>query len=108
MPYGSWHKLHHREGTQPQLPIRCPVCREERKVTTHLRKVFLVAKRLTWDDKLVSAQDKVMNEELNWRSTTAWAFSISMLRTQNKLLVERRAASKNSIHIRTSTRRSSP
>ncbi|KAF1912716.1 hypothetical protein BDU57DRAFT_459317 [Ampelomyces quisqualis] len=28
--------------------------------------MFLVAERLTWDDKLVSAREKDVNEELNW------------------------------------------
>jgi hypothetical protein len=30
-----------------------------------MRKVFLVAKRLSWDDKIVSIHDKDLNEELN-------------------------------------------
>jgi hypothetical protein len=31
-----------------------------------MRKLFLVAERLSWDDKLVSRLDKDLNEELNW------------------------------------------
>ncbi|KAH7383171.1 hypothetical protein BKA66DRAFT_90691 [Pyrenochaeta sp. MPI-SDFR-AT-0127] len=66
MPYDSWHKLHHREETHPPLPFRCPVCRRERKLNAHMRKVFLVAERLTWEEGLVSIHDKDLNEELNW------------------------------------------
>jgi hypothetical protein len=43
MSFDSWHKLHHHEDIQPSLPFRCPVCRQERKATAHMRKVFLVA-----------------------------------------------------------------
>jgi hypothetical protein len=32
-----------------------------------MRKVFLVAERLSWDDKIVSIHDKNLNEELNWK-----------------------------------------
>jgi hypothetical protein len=32
-----------------------------------MRKVFLVAERLSWDDKIVSIHDKDLNEELNWK-----------------------------------------
>jgi hypothetical protein len=67
MPYDSWHKLHHREDVQPVVPFRCPVCRQERKVAAHMRKVFLVAERLSRDDKIVSMHDKDLNEELNWK-----------------------------------------
>jgi hypothetical protein len=66
MPYDSWHKLHHRDEVQPTLPFRCPVCKAERKVAAHLRKAFLVAERLSWDDTIVSVHDKDLNEELNW------------------------------------------
>ncbi|KAF2130230.1 hypothetical protein P153DRAFT_365860 [Dothidotthia symphoricarpi CBS 119687] len=66
LPYDSWHKLHHRPDTQPSLPFRCPVCKMERKVTQHMRKVFLIAERLTWDEGRISTHDKDMNEELNW------------------------------------------
>jgi hypothetical protein len=31
-----------------------------------MRKLFLVAERLSWDDKLVAMPDKDRNEELNW------------------------------------------
>lgn len=67
MPYDSWHRLHHRDDAQPPLPYRCPVCKAERKVVAHLRKAFLVAERLSWDDKIVSVHDKDLNEELNWK-----------------------------------------
>jgi hypothetical protein len=67
MPYDSWHKLHNREDVQPAVPFRCPVCRQERKVAAHMRKVFLVAERLSRDDKIVSMHDKDLNEELNWK-----------------------------------------
>jgi hypothetical protein len=67
MPYDSWHRLHHRDDIQPMLPYRCPVCKSERKVAAHLRKAFLVAERLSWDDKIVSVHDKDLNEELNWK-----------------------------------------
>jgi len=66
MPYDSWHKLHHRDDTQSPLPFRCPVCKQSRKATAHMRKLFLVAERLSWDDKLVAMPDKDRNEELNW------------------------------------------
>jgi hypothetical protein len=36
-------------------------------MTAHMRKLFLVAERLTWEEGLVSDQDKDLNEELNWR-----------------------------------------
>jgi hypothetical protein len=36
-------------------------------MTSHMRKLFLVAERLTWEEGLVSNQDKDLNEELNWR-----------------------------------------
>jgi hypothetical protein len=36
-------------------------------MTAHIRKLFLVAERLTWEEGLVSNQDKDLNEELNWR-----------------------------------------
>ncbi|CAO2655972.1 Nn.00g047750.m01.CDS01 [Neocucurbitaria sp. VM-36] len=67
MPYDSWHHLHHRENIQPSLPFRCPVCRQARKATAHMRKLFLVAERLTWEEGLVSIQEKELNEELNWK-----------------------------------------
>ncbi|KAF1845488.1 uncharacterized protein K460DRAFT_366363 [Cucurbitaria berberidis CBS 394.84] len=67
MPYNSWHHLHHREDVQPSLPFVCPVCRRERKATAHMRKVFLVAERLTWEEGLVSTHEKDINEELNWK-----------------------------------------
>ncbi|KAH5332012.1 hypothetical protein HBI23_072550 [Parastagonospora nodorum] len=66
MPYDSWHNLHHRDDMQPLLPFRCPVCKQSRKATAHMRKLFLVAERLSWDDKLVAMPDKDRNEELNW------------------------------------------
>lgn len=31
-----------------------------------MRKVFLVAERLSWDEKLISGPDRDLNEELNW------------------------------------------
>jgi hypothetical protein len=52
---------------QPSLPFRCPVCCEERKATAHMRKMFLVAERLSWDEKMVSMHDKDLNGELNWK-----------------------------------------
>jgi hypothetical protein len=67
MPYESWHSLHHRDEVQPALAFSCPVCRTPRKMTAHMRKLFLVAERLTWEEGLVSNQDKDLNEELNWR-----------------------------------------
>jgi hypothetical protein len=65
MSFDSWHRLHHGEDMQPSLPARCPVCRQERIATTHMRKLFLVAERLTWDDRLVWIHEKDLNEELN-------------------------------------------
>jgi hypothetical protein len=67
MPFDSWHKLHHPEDVHPSLPFRCPVCRKERKATVHLRKLFLVAERLSWAFKTVSSRDRDLNEELNWK-----------------------------------------
>lgn len=67
MPYDSWHRLHYRDSVIPLLPFRCPVCKVERKLATHTRKLFLVAERLSCDDKLVSMNDKDLNEELNWK-----------------------------------------
>jgi hypothetical protein len=67
MPRDSWRYLHHREDVQTSSPFRCPVCGQERKATAHMRKVFLVAERLSWDDKIVSIHDKNLNEELNWK-----------------------------------------
>jgi hypothetical protein len=32
-----------------------------------MRKLFLVAERLTWEDGMVSMHDKGLNEELNWK-----------------------------------------
>lgn len=32
-----------------------------------MRKVFLVAERLTWEEGIVSTHDKDLNEELNWK-----------------------------------------
>jgi hypothetical protein len=31
-----------------------------------MRKLFLVAERLSWDDKLLSRHDEDLNQELNW------------------------------------------
>jgi hypothetical protein len=67
MPHDSWNHLHHRNDVKPASPFRCPVCNQERKATAHMRKVFLVAERLSWDDKIVSIHDKDLNEELNWK-----------------------------------------
>lgn len=66
LPYDSWYKLHYPPDVHPSLPFRCPVCRVERKVTPHMRKVFLVAERLAWDEGQMPVHDKYMNEQLNW------------------------------------------
>ncbi|KAF1956948.1 hypothetical protein CC80DRAFT_491814 [Byssothecium circinans] len=66
LPYDSWHKLHHRDNVQPSLPFRCPVCKCERKTTPHIRKIFLVAERLSWEFEVVPLPEKERNEELNW------------------------------------------
>jgi hypothetical protein len=66
LPYDSWHRLHNGPEVFPPLPFRCPVCAKERKVTAHLRKTYLVAERLSWEDEFVSAPDRNSNEELNW------------------------------------------
>jgi hypothetical protein len=66
MPYDSWHRLHHKNNVQPPLPFRCPVCRQERIATAHMRKVFLVAERLSWNIQMVSTHERDLNEELNW------------------------------------------
>jgi len=67
IPYDSWHKLHSRDNVMPMAPFRCPVCKAERKLAAHMRKVFLVAERLSWNDRLVSGRNKGLNEELNWK-----------------------------------------
>lgn len=66
LPYDSWHQLHHGPDVFPPLPFRCPICKKERKVSAHLRKVYLVAERLSWDDELVTVPDRNLNEESNW------------------------------------------
>jgi hypothetical protein len=66
MPYDSWHRLHYNDTVQPPLPFRCPVCYRERTATAHMRKVFLVAERLSWNIDMVSTHEKNLNEELNW------------------------------------------
>lgn len=66
LPYDSWHNLHYRANVYPPLPFRCPVCRKERKVNAHLRKAYLVAERLSWEDERAAANDRNLNEELNW------------------------------------------
>lgn len=35
-------------------------------MTPHMRKMFLVAERLSWEDGITSVHDKSLNEELNW------------------------------------------
>lgn len=58
--------MHHRpEHTKDKSPL-CPACLKERKLTPHMRKMFLVAERLSWEDEFTSVHDKSMNEELNW------------------------------------------
>ncbi|KAH7083404.1 hypothetical protein BKA63DRAFT_561575 [Paraphoma chrysanthemicola] len=34
----------------------------------HMRKVFLVAERLSWDERMVSRPEQELNEELNWKA----------------------------------------
>jgi hypothetical protein len=65
MPYDSWYRLHHGSGIQPARALRCPDCGGKREVTAHIRKLFLVAERLTWEDDLVSMCDKELNAYLN-------------------------------------------
>jgi hypothetical protein len=64
MPYGSWYALHNGEKFHSQF--QCPACLRARKPTAHLRKLFLVAERLSRADGYFSAGDRNLNEELNW------------------------------------------
>jgi hypothetical protein len=67
LPYDSWHMLHYPATVYPPLPFRCPVCTCEREPTPHIRKTFLVAERLAWDENLVPVPDQEQNQELNWQ-----------------------------------------
>ncbi|KAL5118564.1 hypothetical protein ACEQ8H_003579 [Pleosporales sp. CAS-2024a] len=66
MPYDSWNRLHFGDGAHARSAFACPVCRQERKVSVHARKLFLVAERLCWDETVASRQDRDQNEALNW------------------------------------------
>jgi hypothetical protein len=102
MPFDSWHKLHHREDFQPPLPFRCPVCLQERTATAHMRKVFLVAERLSWDPNTVPIHDKDLNEELNWKVN----YELGILEpfVEDQFQAERTAAATSFIPIRTNMR----
>ncbi|KAF2274681.1 uncharacterized protein EI97DRAFT_434916 [Westerdykella ornata] len=43
-----------------------PSLSQPRKVTPHMRKLFLVAERLTWDYAVVSSREREQNEQLTW------------------------------------------
>ncbi|KAF2193763.1 hypothetical protein K469DRAFT_712573 [Zopfia rhizophila CBS 207.26] len=66
MPYDSWYTLHNRQDPKSYRHFRCPVCQRPRKITPHIRKTFLVAERLSWEDSTVSMYEKAQNEEMNW------------------------------------------
>ncbi|KAF2116282.1 hypothetical protein BDV96DRAFT_599017 [Lophiotrema nucula] len=68
MPYDSWAALHSppESSVLDQREFRCPVCRKNREMTPHCRKLFLVAERLTFEDGMVSNSDRNQNEEMNW------------------------------------------
>ncbi|KAJ4360616.1 uncharacterized protein N0V89_001182 [Didymosphaeria variabile] len=48
------------------VPYPLGLLPKERKVSAHLRKAYLVAERLSWEDELITAPDRNLNEELNW------------------------------------------
>ena len=66
MHYDSWFKLHHRPEDSKERSAVCPVCYQQRKITPHMRKIFLVAERLLAEDGTTSMHLKSKNEELNW------------------------------------------
>lgn len=67
MSHDSWDSLHnYGKIPTPPPPNRCPVCRKPRKATPHMRKLFLVAERLTRDYATVPLRDKEQNEQLTW------------------------------------------
>lgn len=44
----------------------CARCHSPRPLTTHQRKLFLVAERLSWSHKVVSRRERERNEEALW------------------------------------------
>lgn len=66
MPYDSWHKFHNRNSIHSPSPFRSPLCQIPRKSTPHIRKMFLLAERLSWEDQYVTKPEKDQSEELTW------------------------------------------
>jgi hypothetical protein len=65
MPYDSWKKLHNGGDLQHLPFVCCPVCRAKCEALAHTRKFFLVAERLTWEEGIVSMNEKSLNTNLN-------------------------------------------
>nr|OQO22166.1 hypothetical protein B0A51_08369 [Rachicladosporium sp. CCFEE 5018] len=62
LPFDSWHALHENEDWQGL----CAKCRKPRPFSSHDRKLFLVAERLSWADRPVPRQDRELNEINLW------------------------------------------
>jgi hypothetical protein len=64
MPYESWKKLHNGGDLQHLPFVCCAVCGGKREALIHMRKLFLVAERLTWEEGIVSMNEKSLNANL--------------------------------------------